>query len=404
MNTQNNRYLDRGVSHQKEDVHKAIQIADRKSKMKKDSNNPFSNAFCKAIENPFSNDTDSLFLLHADGAGTKTALAYLYWKEMGDLNAFKGIAQDSLVMNTDDMLCVGATDNFIFSSTIDRNKHLIPGEVISTLIEANEEFVNLLNENGIRARMLGGETGDMGDLIQTIVVNATATTIIDKSQFIQTQNIQPNSVIVGLASFGKSRYENEYNSGIGSNGLTSARHDILKSIYKKYPETFSKITEELNPDLIYGGDFLLSDPLSETPINIGQALLSPTRTYLPVVREILKECSSQIDAIIHCTGGGQTKCLKFGQNIHFIKNNLFHLPPLFKLLKEKTTYEEFFQVFNAGHRLEIYTNEKMAETIIDISKSFAIDAQIIGYTDHSNQKNKLTISYRDEEKIWTHTY
>ena len=402
---QNEKYYNRGVSHQKEDVHQAISKINQKIDEKQ---KPFYNSFCKVIPNPFHHIKNNLlFLFHADGTGTKSALAYLYWKETGDINVFRGLAQDALVMNTDDMLCVGAIDNFMFSSTIGRNKHLIPGEIITALIEANEEFVSFLNHYGIQAQILGGETADIGDLVQTIVVDATATSFIKREQFIQTQNIKPNSVIVGLASFGKSSYEKEYNSGIGSNGLTSARHDILKPIYKKYPETFSEITERANPTLIYGGNYSLLDnlPYTDDNITVGKALLSPTRTYLPVVKIIFEECFKKIEAIIHCTGGGQTKCLKFGQNIHFIKNNLFELPPIFKLLKEQNSYEEFFQVFNGGHRLEIYTDEKTAELIIDISKTFNIPAQIIGYTEYTKkQKNQLTISHQDRNKKWTHTY
>ena len=405
MNTQNDRYSSRGVSHQKEDIHKAINKVNKTSVKK---NSPFDNAFCKAIPNPFPHSKkEDVFLLHADGSGTKSALAYLYWKETNDISVFKGIAQDALVMNTDDMLCVGAVDNFMFSSTIGRNKHLIPGEIISALIEGNEEFVSFLNDHDIQAQIVGGETADIGDLVQTVVVDATATTFLEKNKFIQTQQIKPNSVIIGLASFGKATYEKEYNSGIGSNGLTSARHDLLKSIYKKYPETFSEITEKSNPELIYGGAYSLLDslPYTDESINIGKALLSPTRTYLPIIKKVLSESPQSIDAIIHCTGGAQTKCLKFGNNIHYVKNNLFELPALFKILKEQTSYEEFFQVFNGGHRLEIYTDEKTADIIIDISKSFNVNAQIIGYTEHSEKpNNELTISYNANKENWHHNY
>ena len=336
MKYQDEKYLARGVSHQKKDVHEAIKNVNSKQRT--------IDAFCKVTPNPFFDfGKEDYFLLHADGAGTKSSLAYLYWKETGDISVFSSIAQDALIMNTDDMMCVGAIDNFAFSSTIGRNKHLIPGEVISAIIEGNQKMVDNLQQNGINCQMMGGETADVGDLVQTLIVDATAAAFVKKNKFIQTHSISPNLVILGLSSFGKASYEEQYNSGIGSNGLTSARHDLLHTSYrKKYPETFSSNT---NLEYIYNGHYYIEDILDKTPLNIGQALLSPTRTYLPVIKKIFAEHFDDIKSMIHCTGGGQTKCLKFGKNIHFIKDNLFDFPPLFELLKETTNYKEFFQSF-----------------------------------------------------------
>ena len=394
----NNKYSLRGVSHKKEDVHSAI---------KQLKTNEFSGAFCSAIPLQKNISADEIFLMHADGAGTKSSLAYLYWKETGDKSIFRNIAHDALIMNTDDLLCVGAIDNFIFSSTLGRNKHLISREIISEIISANDELIQFLNDHGIQAQLAGGETADVGDVVKTLIVDATAVTTMKKEKFIHAKNIAPNQVIVGFASFGKSNYEKEYNSGIGSNGLTSARHDLLKKNYlEKYPETFDAYTDK---EYIYNGNFQVTDNLQDTSLTIGKALLSPTRTYLPMMKEVLKNHFENISAILHCTGGGQSKCLHFSNGIHYIKNNVFPLPPLFKTLAEKTSMQEMFQIYNCGHRLEIYTDDKTATDLISIAESFNIEAKKIGYTESysheethekNHKKNKLTIEYENQKHVF----
>ena len=383
------KYLKRGVSSAKEEVHSAIKNMDK---------GVFPGAFCKAIENPYG-DKNFVYLMHADGAGTKSSLAYLYWKETGDSSVFKGIAQDALIMNLDDLLCVGAIGPYSFSSTIGRNKSKIPSEIIARIITGTQEQIELLNQYGADIKSLGGETADIGDLVQTLVVDATMGGIVPKDNFINARNIAPNMVIVGLASFGQATYEAGYNAGIGSNGLTGARHDLFQHIYyQKYPETFDKDLEE---DLIYCGDYLLKDELTGTNISMGKAVLSPTRTYYPVIAKILKENSQKIVGMIHCTGGGQVKCAGFSQNIHFVKDNLFDFPPLFQKLSEKNPIKEMFKIFNCGHRMELYTDETTAKEIIDISHSFNIPAKVIGYTDNSSLGNQVSISYQGEKFIYT---
>lgn len=382
MSQNQNKYAMRGVSHKKEDVHSAIKT------LKKTE---YSGAFCSAI--PFGEN--QLGLMHADGAGTKSSLAYLYWKETGDVSIFKNVAYDALVMNTDDLLCVGAIDNFIFSSTLGRNKHLVSGEVIREIISANREFIEMLNDHGISCQLAGGETADVGDVVKTLIIDATAFTTMPKQNFIHANNIAAGQVIVGFSSYGQTRYENEYNSGIGSNGLTSARHDLLSKIYfEKYPESFDAYTDS---KYIYTGDYEITDNLEGTPLTIGKALLSPTRTYLPMIKQILDNYAKNISAIIHCTGGGQSKCLHFSSGVHYIKDNLFDLPPLFETLAQKTDMQEMWQIYNCGHRLEIYTDDKTSDYLISIAKSFDIEAKKIGYTEASENENKLTITYNNRK-------
>ena len=376
------KYRQRGVSSKKEDVHNAIKNIDK---------GLFPGAFCKILPDFIGNDDNYCNIMHADGAGTKSSLAYLYYKETGDLSVFKGIAMDSIVMNTDDLICAGFTDNFIMSSTIGRNSRHIPGEVIKTIIEANEEIAELFRKFGVNMIMSGGETADVGDLVRTIIVDTTVTARIKRSDVIDNDNINPGDVIIGLSSYGIANYENGYNSGMGSNGLTSARHDLFKKIYKnKYPESFD---QGIPDDLSYSGPFLVTDRDSRLPCDIGKAVLSPTRTYAPVIKQLLDEHKSGIHGIIHCSGGGQTKCMKFGKNISYIKDKLFDIPPLFEIIKEvsRTPYKEMYSVFNMGHRMEIYAEEKVADDVISISKNFSVDAKIIGYTE-PGQGNRLSIS------------
>ncbi|MBK7034884.1 MAG: phosphoribosylformylglycinamidine cyclo-ligase [Bacteroidetes bacterium] len=376
------KYGLRGVSSQKEEVHKAIQHLDK---------GLFPKAFCKILPDFIGGDAEFCNVMHADTAGTKTALAYIYWKETGDLNVWKGIAQDSLVMNLDDMACVGITDNIIISSTIGRNKSVIPGEVIGAVINGTMDFLQTMQENGVNIHHAGGETADVGDIVRTIDVGITAFGRIKKSELI-INDIKPGNVIVGLASYGKATYEQEYNGGMGSNGLTSARHDVFSKIYaEKYPESFNPAIPD---EVVYTGSKLVTDEISigKTNTDIGKLVLSPTRTYLPILKTILDQFRKNISGIIHCSGGGQTKVLHFIDDVHIIKNNLLPVPPLFKLIQEesKTDWKEMFRVFNMGHRLEFYTDEKTAEEIIAISKQFSIDAQIIGYVETA-QKKSVTI-------------
>ena len=372
------RYLRRGVSSKKEDIHNAIKNVDK---------GLFPNAFCKIVPDILSNDPNYCNIMHADGAGTKSSLAYLYWKETNDISVWRGIAQDALIMNIDDLICVGAIDNILMSSTIGRNKHLISGEVISEIIQGTNDVINLLKNNNINITATGGETADVGDITKTIIVDSTIVAREKRENIISNQ-IQNGDVIIGLASFGQSTYENKYNSGIGSNGLTSARHDILHNSYaNKYPESFS---DEINKDLIYCGKNLLTDP-SKTAENIGKLLLSPTRTYAPVFQKILKKFRKKISGIIHCTGGGQTKILHFVKNCRIIKDNMLEIPEIFNIIKKQTntSWKEMYEVFNMGHRMEIYCNSSLANEIISISKSFNIEAQIIGKVEKSDKKELI---------------
>lgn len=386
-----NRYLQRGVSSQKEDVHNAIKNLDK---------GLFPNAFCKLTPDFMGNDPEWCNIMHADGAGTKSSLAYLYWKETGDISVWKGIAQDALVMNLDDMLCVGATDDFLLSSTIGRNKFKIPGDVVGEIINGTEAFCQSMKEYGINIHNMGGETADVGDLVRTVIVDSTFAARLKREDVIEI-NIKPGDVILGLASYGQSKYETEYNAGMGSNGLTSARHDILNESYKsKYPETYDSLADS---DYFYSGNFKLTDPLAETQISIGKAILSPTRTYAPLLKEVIKPFRKQISGIIHCTGGAQTKVMKFVDQIEVVKDNLLPVPPLFKTIQEttNTSAKEMFEVFNMGHRMEIYTDVKTAEKIIDISLDFGIETQIIGYCKPSVSKI-LSIFYNSETLIWNY--
>lgn len=372
------RYLRRGVSSKKEDIHNAIRNIDK---------GLFPNAFCKIVPDILSNDSNYCNIMHADGAGTKSSLAYLYWKETNDISVWRGIAQDALIMNVDDLICVGAIDNILMSSTIGRNKHLIPGEVISEIIKGTNDVINLLKKNNINITSTGGETADVGDITKTIIVDSTIVSR-EKRENIISNKIRNGDVIIGLASFGQATYENEYNSGIGSNGLTSARHDILHNSYaNKYPESFS---DEINKDLIYCGKNLLTDP-SKTAENIGKLLLSPTRTYAPVFQKILKKFRKKISGIIHCTGGGQTKILHFVKNCRIIKDNMLEIPEIFNIIKQQTntSWKEMYEVFNMGHRMEIYCNNSVANEIISISRSFNIEAQIIGKVEKSDKKELI---------------
>ncbi|AMC11950.1 phosphoribosylformylglycinamidine cyclo-ligase [Lutibacter profundi] len=376
------RYSLRGVSASKEDVHNAIKNVDK---------GLFSKAFCKIVPDYLTNDKDYCLIMHADGAGTKSSLAYVYWKETGDISVWKGIAQDALIMNIDDLICVGATTNIMLSSTIGRNKNLIPGEVISEIINGTEELLQDLKKFGVEIHSTGGETADVGDLVRTIIVDSTVTARMKRVDVIDNANIEVGDVIVGLASFGQATYENEYNGGMGSNGLTSARHDVFhKYLVDKYPESFDAAVPE---DLVYSGNVKLMDKVENLPINAGKLVLSPTRTYAPIIKEILKKFTAkEIHGMVHCSGGAQTKILHFIDNLHIIKDNMFAIPPLFKLIQEqsKTDWEEMYQVFNCGHRMELYVPSEIANDIISISKNFNVDAQIIGRVAASETK-KLTI-------------
>ena len=376
------RYNLRGVSASKEDVHNAIKNIDK---------GLFPQAFCKIIPDYLTQDEEYCIIMHADGAGTKSALAYMYWKETGDVSVWKGIAQDALIMNIDDLLCVGATDNILLSSTIGRNKNLIPAEVISAIINGTEELIAELKKHGVTIHSTGGETADVGDLVRTIIVDSTVTARMKRADVIDNANIQAGDVIVGLASFGQASYETEYNGGMGSNGLTSARHDVFaKYLATKYPESFDASVPN---ELVYSGQTKLTDAVKNSPIDAGKLVLSPTRTYAPVIKKLLsKYNSNQIHGMVHCSGGAQTKVLHFVDNVHVIKDNLFPVPPLFQLIQEnsKTDWKEMYQVFNCGHRMEIYVPAEIAQDIIEISKSFNIDAQIVGRVEQSESK-KLTI-------------
>ena len=377
----NERYMLRGVSASKEDVHNAIKNIDK---------GLYPKAFCKIIPDILGGDPEYCNIMHADGAGTKSSLAYAYWKETGDLSVWKGIAQDALIMNIDDLLCVGAVDNILVSSTIGRNKNLVPGSVISAIINGTDELLAELREMGVGAYATGGETADVGDLVRTIIVDSTVTCRMKRSDVINNANIRPGDVIVGLASFGKATYEKEYNGGMGSNGLTSARHDVFgKDIAKKYPETYDHAVPE---ELVYSGGLNLTDKVQDSPLDAGKLVLSPTRTYAPVVKKLLDALRPQIHGMIHCSGGAQTKILHFVENVHVVKDNMFPIPPLFRTIQEqsKTDWKEMYKVFNCGHRFEVYLPKEYAQQVIDISKSFGIDAQVIGRVEQSDHTH-LTI-------------
>jgi phosphoribosylformylglycinamidine cyclo-ligase len=384
------RYMQRGVSATKEDVHNAIKQVDK---------GIFPNAFCKIIPDLLGNDPEYCNIMHADGAGTKSSLAYIYWKETGDLSVWKGIAQDAIVMNTDDLLCVGATDDILYSSTIGRNKSNIPGDVIAAIINGAEEVLEMLRSNGINIKSTGGETADLGDLVRTIVVDSTVTARMLRNDVVENNKIAPGDVIIGFSSFGQASYEDRYNGGMGSNGLTSARHDIFNKIYaEKYPESFDA---NIPSELCYSGSYLLTDTLPNVPVDIGQLVLSPTRTYAPIFKKILDSYRNEIHGIIHCSGGAQTKILHFIEGLHVIKNRLFDLPPLFDLIQKEssTDWHEMYKVFNMGHRIEMYLPERYAQDIISISKSFNVEAQVIGHVE-SAENTKLTISSKQGEFMY----
>ncbi len=386
----NERYMQRGVSASKEDVHKAISNLDK---------GLFPKAFCKIVEDILGNDPAYCNIMHADGAGTKSSLAYLYWKATGDLSVWKGIAQDAIIMNIDDLLCVGAIDNILVSSTIGRNKNLIPGEVISAIINGTEEVLQTLRDHGVNALLTGGETADVGDLVRTIIVDSTVTCRMKRNDVISNDRIAAGDVIVGLASFGQARYESEYNGGMGSNGLTSARHDVFgKNIAKTFPESFDP---QVPKELVYSGSFGLTDPAPGTPLDMGKLVLSPTRTYAPIIAALLQTHRSEIHGLVHCSGGAQTKVLHFIEDLHVIKDNLFDTPPLFKIIQQEsgTDWKEMYKVFNMGHRMEIYLEEKVAKEVIQLATEFGVEARIIGrVTDY--QGKKVTIS----GKHGTYTY
>jgi len=372
--------MQRGVSADKEDVHNAIKNIDK---------GLYPNAFCKIVEDYIGQDNAYCNIMHADGAGTKSSLAYMYWKETGDLSVWKGIAQDAVIMNTDDLLCVGATDNILLSSTIGRNKNLIPGEVIAAIINGTEEVLDMLRNNGMNIISTGGETADVGDLTRTIIVDSTVTARMKRSEVIE-NDIKPGHVIIGLSSYGQASYESEYNGGMGSNGLTSARHDVFAHSYaSKYPEAFDP---QVPDELVFSGKYNLTDSVEGAPLDAGKLVLSPTRTYAPIIAEVLKHHRNHIDGMVHCSGGAQTKVLHFAGDVHIIKDNLFKIPPLFKIIQEEsgTSWQEMYKVFNLGHRMELYVNEEYAEEIMLISNSFGVEAQIVGRVEASPSK-KLTI-------------
>lgn len=389
MNT-SDRYNQRGVSATKDDVHAAIKAVDK---------GLFPKAFCKIVPDFLGGDPEWCNIMHADGAGTKSSLAYAYWRETGDLNVWKGIAQDALVMNLDDLLCVGATDRILLSSTIGRNKRLIPGEVIAAIINGTEELVEELRNHGINIYTTGGETADVGDLVRTIIVDSTVTARMKRSEVIDNAKIQAGDVIVGFSSYGQATYEQFYNGGMGSNGLTSARHDVFENhLAKKYPDTFD---HGIDASLVYNGQLQLTDSIAETGRDAGQLVLSPTRTYAPVIKAILDKHRSEIHGMVHCSGGGQTKVLHFVDQLHIVKDNLFPVPPLFNIIREQsgTDWKEMYQVFNMGHRMEIYCAPSLAEELIQISRGFNIEAQVVGHVAASDKK-KLTIKTQQGEFTW----
>ena len=384
------RYQQRGVSASKEDVHQAIQKIDK---------GLYPRAFCKIVPDLLAGDPEYCTVMHADGAGTKSSLAYLYWRETGDLSVWKGIAQDAIVMNIDDLLCVGATGPIVLSSTIGRNKLRIPGEVLAAIINGTEEVLAMLRHHGLEIHSTGGETADVGDLVRTILVDSTVTARMKRTDVIDNRTIQAGDVIIGLASAGQAAYENEYNGGMGSNGLTSARHDVFAHTYAaQYPESFDPGVPD---NLVYAGTYRVTDLLPEVPVNVGKLVLSPTRTYVPVVLPILREFRHQIHGLVHCSGGAQTKVLHFIEQVHVIKDNLFKVPPLFQLIREVsgTAWHEMYKVFNMGHRMEIYTPPDHADEMIQISKSFGVDAQVVGRVEKSDRK-KVTIKTPEGEFVY----
>ena len=381
------RYAQRGVSATKDEVHAAIKNVDK---------GLFPQAFCKIVPDLLTKDEAYCAIMHADGAGTKSSLAYMYWKETGDISVWKGIAQDAVIMNTDDLLCVGCTENILLSSTIGRNKNLIPGEVIAAIINGTEEVLQMLRDQGIDIISTGGETADVGDLVRTIIVDSTVTARMKRSDVISNDGIQPGDVIVGLSSSGQATYESEYNGGMGSNGLTSARHDVFHNEYReKYPEAYDP---SVNIDLIFSGNKKLTDSVENSPLDAGKLVLSPTRTYAPIIKKVLSDLPGKIHGMVHCSGGAQTKVLHFIENLKVIKDNLFEVPPLFKLIHEQsgTDWKEMYQVFNMGHRFELYLSEEDAQTVIDISKSFNVDAQVVGRVEAADKKEVVIKSENGE--------
>lgn len=373
-------YGQRGVSADKEDVHRAIRNVDK---------GLFPKAFCKIVPDTLTGSEDHCVIMHADGAGTKSSLAYMYWKETGDLSVWKGIAQDAIVMNTDDLLCVGAVSNILVSSTIGRNKFLIPGEVVEALITGTEEVLQMLRDNGMDIRSTGGETADVGDLVRTVIVDSTVTCRMARKDVIDNSNIRPGQVIIGLASHGQASYESEYNGGMGSNGLTSARHDVFGHVLKmRYPESFDPA---LNDGIVYQGRYSLTDRINGLPVDMGKLVLSPTRTYAPIVKKVLSECRDHVYGMVHCSGGAQTKVLHFVDDVHVVKDNLMDVPPLFRIIQEEsgTAWQEMYKVFNMGHRMELYVDEAVADEVIAISRSFDVEAQVIGRVEAGTKK--LTI-------------
>jgi phosphoribosylformylglycinamidine cyclo-ligase len=390
--TDSSRYASRGVSSGKEEVHAAIKNVDK---------GLFPKAFCKIVPDYLTGSEEHCIIMHADGAGTKSSLAYMYWKETGDIDVWKGIAQDALIMNIDDLLCVGAIENIMLSSTIGRNKNLIPGEVISAIINGTEELLEELRKVGVNIISTGGETADVGDLVRTIIVDSTVVCRMKRSDVINNANIKPGNVIVGLSSSGQTTYEKEYNGGMGSNGLTSARHDVFyHELANRYPESFDS---SIPSSLVYSGTYSLTDYVEGSPLNAGKLVLSPTRTYAPVIKSILDKHRASIDGMVHCSGGGQTKVLHFVNDVHIIKDNLFEVPPLFVAIQQesKTDWKEMYRVFNMGHRMEIYTDENTAKSIIDIAAQYNMDAQIVGRVEASAEK-QLTIKANGEEFIYHH--
>ncbi len=385
-----NRYNQRGVSADKEDVHYAIKNTDK---------GLFPKAFCKIVPDYLSNDEDYCLIMHADGAGTKSALAYMYWKETGDISVWKGIAQDALIMNIDDLICVGATDNIMLSSTIGRNKNLINGDVLSEIINGTEELLVEYKNYGVNIISTGGETADVGDLVRTIIVDSTVVSRMKREDVIDNANIKPGNVIVGLSSSGQATYESEYNGGMGSNGLTSARHDVFSKILaEKYPESYDHSVPE---ELVYSGTKKLTDRIEGSDLDVGRLVLSPTRTYIPIVKEILDKFRTKIDGMVHCSGGAQTKVLHFVDKVHVMKDNMFDLPPLFQMIQEEsnTDWKEMYKVFNMGHRMELYVSKEIADDIISISESYNVAAKIIGRVEESTIK-KLTIRSKFGEFVY----
>ncbi len=391
MDQATDRYQQRGVSSSKEDVHRAIQQLDK---------GLFPKSFCKIVPDLLAGDPDYCTVMHADGAGTKSSLAYIYWKETGDLSVWKGIAQDAIIMNVDDLICVGATGPVFLSSTIGRNKNRIPGEVISAIIAGTEEVLLMLRKYGMEIYSTGGETADVGDLVRTIIVDSTVTTRMKRSDVIDNGRIQPGDVVVGLASYGKAEYESEYNGGMGSNGLTSARHDVFSNNYaSRYPESYN---HEIPEDLVYSGKYVVTDHIPQVPVTVGKLVLSPTRTYAPVLIEVLKELRHQIHGIIHCSGGAQTKVLHFIEDLHVIKDNLLDVPPLFELIYEQsaTSWQEMYKVFNMGHRMEVYLPKQLGARVVEISKGLGVEAKIIGRVESAVGK-KVTIKSAKGEFSYT---